>query len=167
MVKNLFPLNQPLEPTTICPTWEQRGWLRIYNHFCNNFLNNFYVLHLMKKFSFLMYLQFPGVIELPLHRLPFSLIEGTKNIFLVELSSFWYSLFLSQISMDFCVGFSFISFTFFCSKLTFLLLLMYSRSLSFHTQMSVDAKINRKAFLFHWEFDYIQQNKKWSWPTSI
>ena len=84
MVKNLFPLNQPLEPTTICPTWEQRGWLRIYNHFCNNFLNNFYVLHLMKKFSFLMYLQFPGVIELPLQRLPFSLIEGTKNIYLTS-----------------------------------------------------------------------------------
>ena len=60
----------------------------------------------MKKFSFLMYLQFPGIIELPLQRLPFSLIEGTKNIFLVELS-FRYSLFFLQISMDFCVGFFF------------------------------------------------------------
>ena len=140
MVKNLFPLNQPLEPTTICPTWERRGWLRIYNHFCNNFLNNSYVLHLMKKFSFLMYLQFPGVIELPLQRLPFSLIEGTKNIFLVGLS-FIYSLFLSQISMDFCVVFfSFISFTFFCSKLTFLLLLMYFRSLRFHTKCLLTQK---------------------------
>ena len=56
-----------------------------------------------------MYLQFPGVIELPLQRLPFSLIEGTKNIFLVGLS-FIYSLFLSQISMDFCVVFFFFFF---------------------------------------------------------
>ena len=31
-----------------------------------------------------MYLQFPGVIELPLQRLPFSLIEGTKNMYLTS-----------------------------------------------------------------------------------
>ena len=68
-----------------------------------------------------MYLQFPGVIELPLQRLPFSLIEGTKNIFLVELS-FRYSLFLSQISMDFCVGFFFYLFYIFLLQTDFLVI---------------------------------------------
>ena len=76
----------------------------------------------MKKFSFLMYLQFPGVIELPLQRLPFSLIERTKNIFLVELSSFWYSLFLSQISMDFCAVFFFYLFYIFLLQTDFLVI---------------------------------------------